>query len=382
MSLINWIQYTEPAVGANSPTLTDVVNRPLQQVITISGLDPNLIFPGFLPLSGGNVVGNVGITGNLNLTGNVVYTGTFGVSGLLSASGGLNVTGTLSLISGSLTGAPATIGLESVNGLNINGKTGSAHDFIIYNNAGNPYLSGVTATENVTFYGSLNFGTQASPVIVGGATSTIINNHAGSTANVTINDNGDVLIHGAITGIQLTVSGGAGGAGVLFKNASDGVVIQGVAGSSYDFAILQTSGASVALGVPTGTNNVALTGELITSVGVTAIKSGNAQFGGLTQSSGIAAGFNIYNPGTTSHGNYYLVISGKDAADSAGATNSFIDVVVFYNSSGWAPSTVSSTSTKGSPPARTYTNSTGILHIALASGTTWYIDVKIIQFGS
>jgi hypothetical protein len=51
---LSYALYTELAVGADHPSLSDVINRPLKEVLVSSGLaedvDP---FPGFLPLAGG-----------------------------------------------------------------------------------------------------------------------------------------------------------------------------------------------------------------------------------------------------------------------------------------------------------------------------------------
>lgn len=51
---IDYALYSERAVGRNSPSYVDVVNRPLRTIITISGLDPDSpTFPGFLQLPAG-----------------------------------------------------------------------------------------------------------------------------------------------------------------------------------------------------------------------------------------------------------------------------------------------------------------------------------------
>lgn len=47
MATIDWALYTEKAVGRGSPTFADVVNRPLREVLTMSGTDPDQNFPGF-----------------------------------------------------------------------------------------------------------------------------------------------------------------------------------------------------------------------------------------------------------------------------------------------------------------------------------------------
>lgn len=48
MASINWAQYTERARGHGHPTLADVVNRPLREVLQASGLDPDEDFVGFV----------------------------------------------------------------------------------------------------------------------------------------------------------------------------------------------------------------------------------------------------------------------------------------------------------------------------------------------
>jgi hypothetical protein len=47
MATIDWALYTEKAVGRGSSTFADVVNRPLREVMTISGADPDATFVGF-----------------------------------------------------------------------------------------------------------------------------------------------------------------------------------------------------------------------------------------------------------------------------------------------------------------------------------------------
>jgi hypothetical protein len=47
MSLIDWALYTERAVGRGSGSYADVINRPLREVLTVSGYDPDQDFAGF-----------------------------------------------------------------------------------------------------------------------------------------------------------------------------------------------------------------------------------------------------------------------------------------------------------------------------------------------
>jgi pectate lyase-like protein len=48
VSAIDWILASEPAVGKGHPILADVDNRPLRQILSKSGYDPDAAFPGFL----------------------------------------------------------------------------------------------------------------------------------------------------------------------------------------------------------------------------------------------------------------------------------------------------------------------------------------------
>jgi len=73
-------------------------------------------------------------------------------------------------------------------------------------------------------------------------------------------------------------------------------------------------------------------------------------------------------------------VSGKDASDGGSPSNAFIDIVVFQGQATLAPVAVSSTPTIGTPGARTYSNNTGSLKIAIATGATWYIDTRVIRF--
>lgn len=48
LGVIDWILSSEPAVGQGHPTLPDIDNRPLKQVVTDSGYNPDAVFSGFL----------------------------------------------------------------------------------------------------------------------------------------------------------------------------------------------------------------------------------------------------------------------------------------------------------------------------------------------
>lgn len=98
MSVINWIQYNEFMVGQNDPTLADTLNRSLMSVISQSGLDPSASFPGFLPLSGGTVTGNLSVSGTLTFSGNYVgnvIAGQYGGTGVNNSGKTITVGGNL-----------------------------------------------------------------------------------------------------------------------------------------------------------------------------------------------------------------------------------------------------------------------------------------------
>jgi hypothetical protein len=120
-------------------------------------------------------------------------------------------------------------------------------------------------------------------------------------------------------------------------------------------------------------------GQLTASAG-TVNTEGNTTSWGVAQQNGLSAGFNIFTP-ASDYGSYLLVVAGKDAATGLGASNGFLDQVVFNSDAGTLPiiTAVSSTSTIGTPGARTYTVSSGALHLAVASGMTWYVDLFITK---
>jgi hypothetical protein len=108
----------------------------------------------------------------------------------------------------------------------------------------------------------------------------------------------------------------------------------------------------------------------------------NEVLNGATQVSGNNIGFDLFTP--TANLTYRLLIAGKDVTDGNPPNNAFIDEVVFNaTGGGWTvPTPWHSQTVVGAPGARTYTNATGKLHIAIANGITWYIDIVSIKFAS
>ena len=64
-AVIDWALYTEPAVGRGSPDEADVINRPLRQVLELSGLDPDVPFAGFSVVGHTHTAGDV-VAGTLS----------------------------------------------------------------------------------------------------------------------------------------------------------------------------------------------------------------------------------------------------------------------------------------------------------------------------
>jgi hypothetical protein len=143
---------------------------------------------------------------------------------------------------------------------------------------------------------------------------------------------------------------------------------------------VQTSITSVGTLTVLAVSGIATYTNIIkTLAGETAIQSGNMKLGGSAQVNGNAVGFNIVTLAGAFQ--YRIVISGKDASDGSAPANTFLDVVVLNAGAAWVPITVSSTTVKGAPGARTYSNNIGVLKIVIASGTTWYIDSIVTRFG-
>lgn len=92
---------------------------------------------------------------------------------------------------------------------------------------------------------------------------------------------------------------------------------------------------------------------------------------------GSGAGFDLFTP--TQNATYYLILRGQDVASGA-PSNGFVDVLVLISNGTVTPTVISSTTVVGTPGARTYSNNAGKLKIAVASGTTWYVDAMYFRF--
>jgi hypothetical protein len=94
MSAIDWALYTEQAVGKGAPALADVINRPLREVLTISGANPDANFVGFV-LQGGPFVG--ALTGNASTATALSSTRTFAITGDVAGSATADLTSGLAI---------------------------------------------------------------------------------------------------------------------------------------------------------------------------------------------------------------------------------------------------------------------------------------------
>ena len=109
----------------------------------------------------------------------------------------------------------------------------------------------------------------------------------------------------------------------------------------------------------------------------TAVGIDTKDLGALAQVSGGAMGFDVFTP--TANATYYLILRGQDAASGA-PTNGFVDVLIVLGAATVTWTVLSSTTVVGTPGARTYCNNFGVLNLAVATGTTWYVDMTLLRF--
>jgi hypothetical protein len=128
--------------------------------------------------------------------------------------------------------------------------------------------------------------------------------------------------------------------------------------------------------IPNLTGDIAPTSVTLPA-GEAVLAVGTERTGALAQASGAAAGFNVLSP--TANCAYRVVLRGQDSATGT-PTNAFLDelTVVSYGATA-AFNVLHSTTLVGTPGARTYSNNSGALKIALANGTVWYVDVTVIS---
>lgn len=94
MTAIDWALYSEQAVGKGAPALADVINRPLREVLTLSGVNPDGAFPGFV-VQGGSFVG--ALTGNASTATALSSTRTFAITGDVAGNASADLSGGVSI---------------------------------------------------------------------------------------------------------------------------------------------------------------------------------------------------------------------------------------------------------------------------------------------
>lgn len=100
MTTIDWALYTEQATGKGAPMLADVINRPLRQVLTISGADPDTAFAGFFAQGATTVMvpgqTQLSIRNHANTVDNFTFAddGTFVSHNDIQANGGVRAVST------------------------------------------------------------------------------------------------------------------------------------------------------------------------------------------------------------------------------------------------------------------------------------------------
>ena len=191
------------------------------------------------------------------------------VNGLLTLNG---YAGT-----GALAGGQAYLGGGSTYGASLAGD-GSTGDAALMNKSAAVALFIPTGTQNITIEGTLGVGGYESGTpaagtgfltadsvqgaVIEGQGSTYdatIRNHAGTVAAAVPTNTQNLTVIGFV-GLNGFISGLINGKGLASASATYGAYLEGK-GSTYDTSLLNDSGA-VTLGVPTGTQNVEIKGNL------------------------------------------------------------------------------------------------------------------------
>lgn len=119
-----------------------------------------------------------------------------------------------------------------------------------------------------------------------------------------------------------------------------------------------------------------LKGPLTLDAGERAVGMGTAAMGALAQISGAALGFDLFTP--TADCTYLLAIRVQDVA-SGSPSHVTVDLVTLTSvGPAWAPAKVAPSVTNVGTCATTYTKNGSALQLAVATGTTWYVDVVVL----
>lgn len=119
-----------------------------------------------------------------------------------------------------------------------------------------------------------------------------------------------------------------------------------------------------------------LKGPLTLDAGERAVGMGTAAMGALAQISGAALGFDLFTP--TADCTYLLAIRVQDVA-SGSPNHVTVDLVTLTAVGTWAPAKMAASVTNVGTCATTYTKNGSALQLAVATGTTWYVDVVVLS---
>jgi hypothetical protein len=141
-----------------------------------------------------------------------------------------------------------------------------------------------------------NLGSTGLPI--GGTTGSFsgivsITNATASTTTATgaLQVSGGIGAVGQVNADSFIPWGTASGAGSISRSASAGLKIQGITGSTYDFAVLNPANSLYVMGVPTGTDNL----KIVSTTAASSISTG-----ALTVAGGLGVAGNIYGGGLAS----------------------------------------------------------------------------------
>ncbi|MEO7086584.1 MAG: hypothetical protein ABI442_19140 [Gemmatimonadaceae bacterium] len=117
MTTIDWALQNEQAVAPGAPMLADVINRPLREVLTLSGADPDASFVGFSLVGHTHVVTADDVSAGTFPAGTYVFCGA--VDGITAMALGANASGTDAAAADVTLAAPVSTGTGTPSTLHI-----------------------------------------------------------------------------------------------------------------------------------------------------------------------------------------------------------------------------------------------------------------------